>query len=130
MCQSQKIPDVCFVNHVEMDEIPKFYGMADLFVLPSCRDTWGLVLNEAMACGLPVVTTRKVGASVDLVREDVNGYIVGEENPTELYMAIRKIAIDSSLQKKMGRESYRIIQRFAVDNEANGFLSAIEYAMS
>ena len=130
LCQSQNIPDVCFVNHVEINEMPKFYSIADLFVLPSRRDTWGLVLNEAMACGLPVITTRKVGASVDLVKEGVNGYIVAEENMHELYRAIKKIVIDSSLREKMGQESSRLIQRFSIDNTVNGFMSAIEYAMS
>ena len=131
LCQSQNIPDVCFVvDHVEMDEMPKFYSLADLFVLPSRRDTWGLVLNEAMACGLPVITTRKVGASVDLVREGVNGHIVAEENAGELYGAIKEIIIDSSLREKMGQESSRLIQRFSIDNTVNGFMSAIEYVMS
>lgn len=130
LCQSHNIPDVYFVDHVEIGEMPKFYGIADLFVLPSRQDTWGLVLNEAMACGLPVITTNKVGASVDLVREGVNGYIVAEENPAELYMAIKKIVIDSSLWEKMGQESSMIIQQFDIDNEVNGFLSAIDYVMS
>ena len=130
LCQSQNIPDVCFVNHVEIDEMPKLYSIADLFVLPSCRDIWGLVLNEAMACGLPVITTRKVGASVDLVREGVNGYIVAEKNIHELYRAIKKIVIDSSLGEKMGQESSRLIQRFSIDSAVNGFLSAVEYVMS
>jgi len=130
LCQSQNIPDVCFANHVETDEMPKFYGIADLFVLPSRRDIWGLVLNEAMACGLPVITTKKVGASVDLVRQGVNGWVVPEENPAALYGAIRRIVTSSSLRQKMGQESSRIIRRFSIDNAANGFLSAIEYAMS
>jgi len=129
LCRSQNIPDVHFVGHVEIEKMPRFYGIADLFVLPSRRDTWGLVLNEAMACGLPVVTTRKVGASEDLVREGVNGYIVAEEKPAEIYAAIKKIVADSSLCHRMGQESSRTIQRFSIDNEANGFLSAIEYAM-
>lgn len=130
LCQSQDIPDVYFVDHVEIDEMPKFYGMADLFVLPSRQDTWGLVLNEAMACGLPVVTTRKVGGSADLVREGVNGYIVVEENPAELYGAIKKIVTNSSLGEKMGQESSRIIQQFSIDSAVNGFLAAVEYVMS
>ena len=83
-----------------------------------------------MACGLPVITTRKVGASVDLVKEGVNGHIVAEENRGELYRAIKKIVIDSSLREKMGQESSRLIQRFSIDNAVNGFLSAIEYVMS
>lgn len=130
LCRSHNVPDVYFVDHVEIGEMPKFYGIADLFVLPSRQDTWGLVLNEAMACGLPVITTNKVGASVDLVREGVNGYVVVEENAGELYGAIKKIVIDSSLREKMGQESYRIIQRFSIDSAVNGFLSAIDYVMS
>jgi len=130
LCQSQNVPDVYFVDHVEIDEMPKFYGIADLFVLPSRQDIWGLVLNEAMACGLPVITTKKVGASVDLVREGINGWIVAEENPAELYEAIKKIVVNSSLRQKMGQESSRIIQRFDIDSAVNGFLSAVEYVIS
>lgn len=84
-----------------------------------------------MARGLPVITTRKVGASAYLVREGVNGYVVAKkENPAEPYGAIKRVVIDSSLREKMEQESYRIIQQFNIDNAVNGFLAAVEYAMS
>ena len=65
-----------FLQHLEPDALAQVYGVSDVFVLPSFEETWGLVVNEAMACGLPVITTDRVGAAVDLVREGENGFVV------------------------------------------------------
>jgi len=70
------LSDVHILEHVEVTDMPRIYALADVFVLPSLQETWGLVVNEAMACGLPLIVSDKVGAGVDLVAEGMNGFVV------------------------------------------------------
>ena len=74
---------------------------SDVFVLPTREDIWGLVINEAMACGLPVVTTNKCNAGLQLVKDGVNGYIVDVDDPDSLADSLNKIlaVTDDSMQK-------------------------------
>ena len=65
---------VIFTGHVEISEIYKYYFASDIFVLPTYNDSWGLVVNEAMACGLPIIVTNAAGCYFDLVKN--NGFVV------------------------------------------------------
>lgn len=122
--------DVYFSGHVEVEEMPKMYGLADIFVLPSTEETFGLVINEAMAAGLPVITTDKVGASLDLIKEGYNGYIVPAADRQALAEALLKIIKSTDLCKKMGENSKRIIGSFGPEAQAKSFLQAINYVIS
>jgi glycosyltransferase involved in cell wall biosynthesis len=98
---------VRLVGHVPVAELPRYYVAADCFTLPSHQEVWGLVLNEAAACGLPLVTTEPVGAAADLVQAGVNGAIVPPHDPVALARAL-----GDALHHRVewGRESRRIIQ--------------------
>lgn len=129
ICKEENIENVFFTGFIEYNDLPTYYVVSDLLVLPSLEETWGLVINEAMACGLPIITTDKVGASVDLVKEGINGYIIEEKNIAQLYEAMKKIVLNLSLQKKMGEQSRKIIEDFGLDNQVSGFVSAIKYVI-
>lgn len=75
---------VYFVDFMTKDKLADYYKAADLFVLPTREDIWGLVVNEAMAYGLPVITTDKCVAGIETVKECVNGYIVPAEDAEAL----------------------------------------------
>lgn len=129
VCKKENIQNVFFTGFIDYNNLPGCYVISDLFVLPSFEETWGLVINEAMACGLPIITTAKVGASADLVKEGINGYIIEEKNIAQLYEAMKKIVLNQSLQKKMGEQSRKIIENFGIDNQVSGFVSAIKYVI-
>lgn len=65
-------------------EVMKYLMVSDLFVFPSREDIWGLVLNEAIFQGLPIISTKHVGAFHSLIKENENGYMINADSPLEL----------------------------------------------
>ena len=130
LCIKNNINDVFFVGFKQKEELPWYYAMSDLFVLPSAQEVWGLVLNEAMACGLPVIATDKVGASVDLIKNQENGYVVESRNIEQLYEAMKKILANPKIEESMSKRSQEMIEEsFTIEHAAKGFVSAIEYTV-
>lgn len=127
LCTEENINDVIFTGWLS-DERIKYYSVADIFVLPTLRDVWGLVINEAMCCGLPVVSTKAAGASWDMIIPGKNGYVVESANSEQLYSSIRTIIFNESLARKMGEKSLEIVKnKHSLDNMIDGFVSAIKY---
>ncbi|HZQ05315.1 MAG TPA: glycosyltransferase family 4 protein [Anaerolineae bacterium] len=106
--------------------LPKYYALADVFVLPSVYDAFGVVVCEAMACGLPIVTTNTVGATSNIVQDGVNGLIVPPQQTQPLADALLNIIGDEALRAKMSAESRRIIAGWNVDLSAQNFLRGME----
>ncbi|MCC7202815.1 MAG: glycosyltransferase [Nitrospirae bacterium] len=129
-CLQENIDDVVFAGFVEYEQLPRYFGLADLFLLPSHEEVWGLVINEAMASGLPVITTDKVGASADLVRDGVNGFVVRDSDPHELYNAMKKMTADNGLRQKMADASRQMIRNYGAEHTAEGVKEAILCAAS
>lgn len=98
----------------EQLELFKFYYISDLLVLPSNDDPWGLVVNEAMAAALPIITTDSCGASLDLVKNGYNGFVVETGNVILLAYAIKNVFKQG--QKTMGQNSLKIIQNWNFEN--------------
>ncbi len=73
-------PKVYFPGFRQIEELPRFYAAAGAFIHPALEEPWGLVLNEAMACGLPVLSGNHVGAAAELIREGYNGWTFDAEN--------------------------------------------------
>ena len=76
ICRDLELSNVHFLGFMKKDQLLKFYQAADMFVLPTREDIWGLVVNEAMAFALPVITTDRCVAGLTLVEDGVSGYIV------------------------------------------------------
>ena len=105
LCQEKKVNDVTFTGAiVNYKQLIKYYSMADIFVLPTLEDVWGFAVNEAMVCGLPVISTRASQAAMEMISHGENGYVVKEADSEELYRALRKLVCDSRLRKKMGEK--------------------------
>jgi len=121
--------NVIFISHIEVQKMPQMYSVADLFVLPSIEETWGLVINEAMACGLPVVTTEMVGSSVDLVKNFYNGLVVPERDYLSLHQSIQEIITDTKAITTMSKNSEELILNFTPKIVAKSFVKAVKYAL-
>jgi glycosyltransferase involved in cell wall biosynthesis len=115
---------VYVLDHVEVEDMPRLYAIGDVFVLPSLEETWGLVVNEAMACGLPLVVSDHVGSSVDLVREGHNGFIVPAGDPTMLAKRLGTLLGEDATREKFGRCSARLVDNFTPERAGAGFCAA------
>jgi len=129
-CEQEGIKDVHLLGFIQKEQLPTYYSIADVFVLPSIREAFAIVVSEAMACGLPVIHTRTGGASADLIKEGANGYVVEDRNTYQLYEALKKILSNSGIEGRMGKESLRIIdEESGLDRMVQGFIDAVNYAM-
>ena len=79
---------ILFVEFKRKEELAEYYKMADLFVLPTREDIWGLVINEAMAKGLPIITTDKCVAGLELIQNGMNGQIVKSDDISAIRDAV------------------------------------------
>jgi glycosyltransferase involved in cell wall biosynthesis len=134
LCKKLKLKDVMFVGSVDPRNLAEFYQKGKVFILPSYfyknqYEAWGLVINEAMSFGLPIITTNAVGAAYDLVIDGKNGLVIKENNVYELYKGMKKI-LDMDFIK-MGKNSRQI---FETKNNyykmASGFIKAIAHVSS
>ena len=119
------IRNVTFTGSMGWQEIVDYYAAADVFVLPSNAETWGLVVNEAMMCRLPVLVSHNCGCSADLVFEGENGYTFNPNSVDDLANKILMMVNQRSQLTRMGEKSYDIIQDFTPMKAAKQFLECI-----
>lgn len=104
----------------DRDGLLELYAEADVFVLPSRSEPWGMVLNEAAAAGLPIVATEEAGAAHDLVEDGVNGFRVRAGDVGALRDRLRLLAEDPDLRARAGARSRELATRFTPEAWANG----------
>jgi len=115
-----------FPGFVHREGLPEFYGLADVLVFPTHSDTWGLVLNEAMSCGLPAISTNVAGGVADLVQDGWNGFVVQPGDASQLAAAMARLAVDAELRAKMGSRSRERIETYSPAAWAEGLVKAVE----
>ena len=113
-----KLDNVHFVDFLQKKELKEYYKAADLFVFPTREDIWGLVINEAMSYGLPIVTTDNCVAGLELVHNGENGYIVEVEDGSTLCEKTNMIINDKKLKNKMSKNSLEKIKNYTIENMA------------
>ncbi len=126
-CLSRDIPGIIFTGPQFSDSLCQHYALARALIVPSISDPWGLVVNEGMASGLPVIVSRGCGSAKTLVQEGENGWTFepgDDETLTELM--IRASSLPSDALREMGRKSQSIISEWSLDRFADGVLRAIE----
>jgi len=108
---------VTIAGFVNQQELPDWYAAADALVLPSdARETWGLVVNEAMAAGLPVVVSDAAGCSVDLVRDGENGFTYPCGDVAALADRLALVAsLGPAGRREFGNRSRVIVKQFGMD---------------
>ncbi|MCA9510870.1 MAG: glycosyltransferase family 4 protein [Myxococcales bacterium] len=118
------VPDVVVAGFLNQTEMPRAYAAADILCLPSrATETWGLVVNEGMSFGLPVIVSDRVGCGVDLARDGENGFVVDSVDALE--RALEALVADADLRSRYGARSREIIASWGVPECADGIVGAV-----
>jgi glycosyltransferase involved in cell wall biosynthesis len=115
---------VCFTGFAQREDLAGLYALAECLVLPTHSDPWGLVVNEAMACGLPIIVSSVAGCSADLVDDGWNGYVVPPRDSEKLSVAINCVVRRPELRQSMGAHSLERIQSYSPEACAEGLAAA------
>ena len=117
---------VRFAGFRNQSELPRFYDLCDVFVLPSMLEPWGLVINEAMNAGRAIVASDEVGAAFDLVREGENGFVFPAGDVAALADRLRHVLSEPALCAAMGRKSLEIIEGWSFRADIAGLRQALD----
>jgi len=120
-CREHNLRNVVFAGFKQKPELPRYYAAADVFVFPTLGDTYGLVVDEAMACSLPVISTSAAGEIHGRIEEGVNGYIVPPEDAEALTGRMLRLASDDELRQRMGRRGYEKVKGHTPERWAEDF---------
>lgn len=115
ICELDLTEYVSVIGFLPKNQLRRYLLACDLFILPTREDVWGLVINEAMAVGLPVITTDQCVAGKELIENDVNGYIVPVASTEELSRAIDRIFASSQLAEAMAVQNIKKMQGCTMD---------------
>ena len=121
---------VHFPGFRQYDELPKYYWGADAFLHASTTEQWGLVINEAMAAGLPVIASSRCGSTTDLVIDGETGFVFDPLDTETLTDRMIRIAGDESLRARMSVAATRHVAHWGPERFANGMKQAVDAAMS
>ena len=119
---------VKFCGWVHRERISEFYALAEALIFPTHSDPWGLVVNEAMACGLPIVASDAAGCVPDLVHQGKNGFRFRPRDIDGLAHAMRTICDQPDLAARMGTTSFEMIQSYTPEICAAGLMEAVNFA--
>lgn len=122
-------PNIYFAPFQNQSLIPRAYAVADLLVLPSYGggETWGLVVNEAMCLGLPIIVSSHVGCAQDLVHPYDNGLVFEAGNVSALAKSLSEAFQDRKRLKSWGEKSMSIISNYSYTQTTQGLIEAIQY---
>jgi glycosyltransferase involved in cell wall biosynthesis len=109
-------------------ELPRFYDLCEVFVLPSIHEPWGLVVNEAMNAGKAIVVSDQVGGQPDLVADGDNGLVFPARNVGALASMLARVLADPAVCRKMGERSLERIQSFSFEANVRGLMQAFTAA--
>lgn len=119
---------IAMLGFRNQSELPRFYDLCDVFVLPSIHEPWGLVVNEAMNAGKAIVVSDQVGCQPDLVEDGDNGVVFPARNVGALADALATVLVDPATCRKMGERSRERIQAFSFEANVRGLMQAFTAA--
>ncbi|TMK71184.1 MAG: glycosyltransferase [Actinobacteria bacterium] len=117
-------------GHLDSGELARVYVAGDVFALLSSRESWGVVVNEAAASGLPLVLSDQVGAAHDLLRDGENGFLVPAGDAAAAARALRRLAADPVRRSAMGERSQALVGDWDYDSSVESFVAAVHEAIA
>jgi glycosyltransferase involved in cell wall biosynthesis len=123
--EEYNIKNIIIKDFLPKEKLLYYYKISDIFIFPTRYDIWGLVINEAMNFGLPIISSDMAGAAYDLVRDGENGYIFKAGDIDELKSKIELLIKDETKRKVFSQKSLETISRFTIKNMVTKYLEAI-----
>jgi glycosyltransferase involved in cell wall biosynthesis len=121
--------EIAHIPAVQPHDVLDFYRSSDLLLFPSLAEPWGLVANEAMACGLPVLCSRLAGCADDLLEPGRNGWLCDPADPDGLFEALRA-ALTCDQRSRLGEAARATAERFRPEVMAAGMRRALRHAVA
>jgi glycosyltransferase involved in cell wall biosynthesis len=121
---------VCFAGFQPVSSLPQLFADADIFVLPSRHDGWGVVVNQALAAGLPVVATRAVGAALDLLTDLSDGCVIEPDSENALYESLKWISSDRARITEMSKRAYARSREITLDRGVDDWCDFFDRVMT
>jgi glycosyltransferase involved in cell wall biosynthesis len=116
---------VRFEGFKNQSELPVYFKLCDVFVLPSVREPWGLVVNEAMTAGKAVIVSDQVGSAPDLVHDGENGFVFRAGDVADLHGVLLRVVEDREMLRRMGNKSRELIHRWSYREDLDGLKRAL-----
>ena len=118
--------EIKFAGFARREQLATYYALAEMLILPTYTDTWGLVVNEAMVCGLPVILSRAAGSAADLVKENWNGLLIPPHDVASLALAMENLSSHRDLCTTMGANSTLLISNYSPTEWSLGIAHAVQ----
>jgi glycosyltransferase involved in cell wall biosynthesis len=119
---------IILLGMIPWDEMMALYRLADIVLFPTKREKFGMVVIEALACGVPVIAYNRGGAARELIRDGINGYLVNEGDVAGLSQRIERVMADSALLAALRKEAVKVVDEHDVRVEARRFVDALRLA--
>ena len=123
--RAEGLPDVRFCGFRNQSELPRFFDIASVFVLPARHEPWGLIVNEIMNSGRAVIVSDDVGCHPDLITDGVEGYVYPVGNVDALANALQRVLDSPETAAKMGQNALRRIQTWSFEEDVLALRAAI-----
>lgn len=121
ICADRGIKNVVFAGFQQKEQLPVYYGVSDVFVFPTLGDPYGLVVDEAMACSLPIITSDAAGEIRERVIEGESGFVVPAADVTELADRMKRLASSPHDRERMGAAGFRRVRERTPERWAEDF---------
>lgn len=118
--------NVRFIDFLPYSGLARYFQAADVFVMPSDSDVWGMVIVEAMANGLPVIATDSCGAAPDLIIDEKNGVIVPKGNVTKIREGLEFFLASAEDRFEFGKNSLSVVKEYSIENEVRDHIRAFD----
>jgi len=130
-CQDQNLENVYFEGFKQQEALLRYYALADVLILPSFKEVWGLVINEALASGVYVLCSKYAGAAYDLIKEGWNGILFDPHSIEEFLILIRKTKEQiEDIRARREAISEHACNEFSIERSAKAFSNAVEAVIS
>lgn len=127
--KSNNLNNIYFIGFKSKEELDEYYAASDIFVLPTRYDIWGLVINEAMSFGLPIISSNKCVSVIEFNNLFNNALITINEDVKSISKAINTLINDENLRNQLGRNSLKGIKDYTIEQTKEDFVNIIKDVM-